>query len=68
MKISFCTHKEYTKTSEHAGNAAVTMSGVAVTCRYLPIFLWRGAVPVTAFRETIVFLITIQDLDIGAGH
>ena len=55
--ISFCTHKEYTKTSGHSGNAAVTMSTVAVTYRYLPIFLWCGAVSVMGFRENIASLI-----------
>ena len=46
MKINFGNHKEYTETSGRAGNAAVSMSDVTVTCRYLPIFLWCVAVPV----------------------
>ena len=56
VKVSFCTHKEFTKLIGHAGNAAVTVSDVAVTCRYLPIFLWCGALSVMGFRGSIASL------------
>ena len=59
VKINFCTQKEYTKTSGHASNAAVTISNVVITCRYLPIFLWCGAVPIMGFRENIASLVLI---------
>ena len=39
MKISFLLIQG------QAGNAAVTMGDVVLTCRYLPIFLRCGAVP-----------------------
>ena len=56
VEISFYTHKEYTRTSGDAGNDAVTMSDCAVTCRYLSIFLWCGAVPVMGFKKNIASL------------
>ena len=63
MKISFYTQKEYTKTGGHAGNAVVIMSNVVVTCHYLAIFLWGGAVPVTVFKENIGSLTVCKSAD-----
>ena len=62
VNISFCTHKEYTKTSWQAGNASITMSDVAVICRCLPVpmFLRCGAVPVMGFGKMYASLITTR--------
>ena len=68
MEISFHTHKEYTEISGHSGKAAITMSDVAIACRYLSVFLWCGAVPVMEFRENIASLAEMRYHDAVMSH